>query len=129
MSNIIDRATKQFRDKIAASEILQVEVPQWPDDQGKPTVIYFRPLTSLHLETFNKIMDCIRKENVLSAVDILILRALNADLTPMFKPVNRIELIKNVDPQVLLEIISNMGDLDASVDGKLAPDTETIEKN
>lgn len=129
MTNIIDRATKQFRDKIAASEILQVEVPQWPDEQGKPTVIYFRPLTALHLETFNKIMDCIRKENVLSAVDILILRALNADLTPMFKPVNRIELIKNVDPQVLLEIIANMGELDKSAEDKLAPDIEDIEKN
>jgi len=129
MNNIIDRVSKQFREKIASTEILQIEVTEWPDEQGKPTVIYFRPLTSLHLEAFNKIVDLIRKENLLAAVDILILRALNADLTPMFKPVHRIELIKNVDPQVLLEIIGKMGELDAASDEKIIPDIETIEKN
>lgn len=129
MSDVLERAIKQFREKIAGSELLHIDVPQWPDEQGRPTLIYFRPLTALRLETFDKVVDLIRKATVMAAVDILILRALNADLTPMFKSVHRLELIKNIDPHVLLDIIARMGELDAQSENYSATTLETLEKN
>lgn len=129
MSQVLERAFKQFRDKVAATEILHFEVPQWPDERGNPTVIYFLPLGSLRTEIYSKVFDLIRRANVESAVDILILRALNEDKTPMFRPVNRVEMLKKVDPEVLLEIISKMGELDANYSDIPTHDVDNIEKN
>lgn len=129
MSQILERAFKQFRDKVSATEILQIEVPQWPDERGNPTVIYFLPLGALRTELYSKIFELIRKATVEAAVDILIYRALNEDKTPMFRPVNRIEMLKKLDPEVLLEIIGKMGELDAAYSEKPAHDVEDAEKN
>ena len=129
MSHILERAFKQFRDKVAATDILHVEVPQWPDERGHPTIIYFMPLGALRTEAYSKVFDLIRKATVESAVDILILRALSEDKTPLFKPVNRIEMLKKLDPEVLLDIIGKMGELDAAYSEKPVHDIETLEKN
>lgn len=129
MGQVLERAFKQFRDKVAATEILRIEVLQWPDERGNPTVIYFLPLGALRTEIYSKVFDLIRRANVESAVDILILRALNEDKTPMFKPINRVEMLKKVDPEVLLEIISKMGELDAAYSDKPAHDVDEAEKN
>lgn len=129
MSTVLERAFKQFRDKVAAAEIFHIEVPQWPDEQNNPTRIYFLPLGALRTEIYSKVFDLIRKSTVESAVDILILRALNDDKTAMFKPVHRLEMLKKMDPEVLLEIISKMGDLDAAYSEKPAHDIDAAEKN
>lgn len=129
MSQVLERAFKQFRDKVAATEILHIDVPQWPDDRGNPTIIYFMPLGALRTEIYSKVFDLIRRASVESAVDIVILRALNEDKTPMFKPINRIEMLKKLDPEVLLDIISKMGELDAAYSEKPVHDLEDVEKN
>lgn len=129
MSQVLERAFKQFRDKVAATEILHIEVAQWPDEKGNPTVIYFMPLGALRTEIYSKVFDLIRKASVESAVDILILRALNEDKSLMFKPMNRIEMLKKLDPEVLLDIISRMGELDAAYSEKPVHDIEDAEKN
>jgi hypothetical protein len=129
MSQVLERAFKQFRDKVAATEILHIDVPQWPDDRGNPTIIYFMPLGALRTEIYSKVFDLIRRASVESAVDIVILRALNEDKTPIFKPINRIEMLKKLDPEVLLDIISKMGELDAAYSEKPVHDLEDIEKN
>jgi hypothetical protein len=129
MSNVLERAFKQFREKVAATEILKIDVPQWPDERGKPTIIYFLPLGAVRTETYSKIFDLIRKSTVEAAIDILILRAINEDKTPMFRPINRLEMLKKLDPEVLLEIIGRMGELDAAYSETPAHDVEDAEKN
>lgn len=129
MSKVLDRAFKQFRDKIAGAEMLHIEVPQWPDEYGSPTIIYFMPLGALRTETYSKICELFKQVKVETTVDILILRALNSDKTPMFRSADRIEMLKKIDPEALLEIISKMGEVDNSYSEKLPNDVEFAEKN
>ena len=129
MTQVLERAFKQFREKVAATQMLQLDVPAWPDDQGRPSIIYFLPLGALRTEIYSKVFDLIRKATVEAAVDILILRALGDNKTPLFKPVNRVEMLKKLDPEILLQIIGKMGELDNAYSDTLPHDIETLEKN
>lgn len=113
MSIILERAMKQYREKVEASGILSLDVPQWPDEQGKPTVIYFRPLSTLPVKDYSRVVYYAAQETVEAAVDILIVRALNSDKTPLFRSVERGELLRKIDPEVVLDIIGRMGELDS----------------
>jgi len=125
MSAILERAMKQYREKVEASGILSVEVPQWPDENGKPTIIYFRPMSSLPVKDYSKVVYYATQGTVEAGVDILITRALNADKTPLFKQVERGELLRKVDPEVVLDIIGRMGELDKTTQNTI----EEAEKN
>lgn len=113
MSIILERAMKQYREKVEASGILSLDVPQWSDEQGKPTVIYFRPLSTLPVKDYSRVVYYAAQETVEAAVDILIVRALNSDKTPLFRSVERGELLRKIDPEVVLDIIGRMGELDS----------------
>jgi hypothetical protein len=113
MSAILERAMKQYREKVEAAGILSIEVPQWQDESGNPTLIYFRPLSTLPVKDYSKVVYYATQETVEAGVDILIVRALNADKTPMFRGVERGELVRKVDSEVILDIIGRMGEQDS----------------
>jgi|GEM_PF-1617517 len=125
MSSILDRAMKQYREKVEAAGILSLEVKQWPDENGNPTLIYFRPLSTLPVKDYSKVVYYATQETVEAGVDILIVRALNADKTPMFRAVERGELLRKVDPEVILDIIGRMGEQDSMTKNTV----EEAEKN
>lgn len=125
MSAILDRAMKQYREKVEAAGILSLDVSEWPDENGQPTVIYFRPLSTLPVKDYSKVVYYATQETVESAVDILTVRALNADKSPMFKAVERSELLRKVDSEVILKIIGRMGELDSATKNTI----EEAEKN
>jgi hypothetical protein len=112
MSIFLERAKKQFLDKLTSSALLSIEVAEWPDENGKPTVIYFKPASTLNVKDFSKFIDLVKQGTVESAVDILILRAIDDKSKAMFKPVERTVFIRETDPVVILSIISRMGEAD-----------------
>ncbi len=110
MSTIIERAFKQYKTKMAGTTLLSVEVPEWPDDNGLPSVLYFRPASALRFREFSRFLDLARQQSVEAALDILMLRALDEQQNPLFKPAQRAELIRSLDPEVVLKIIKRMGE-------------------
>jgi hypothetical protein len=113
MSQILERAKKQFREKISGSGgLLSISVPEWQDEQGRETVIYFKPASTLMLKDFSKLLELVNKSTVESAVDIIILRALDDKGRAMFKTVERTEFMREIDPTMILKIMSMMGEKD-----------------
>lgn len=114
MSDILERAKAHFKSRVSG-EMDCIDVPEWG------AKIYFKPM---NLVEQNKIYKHIREGSLEALVETLIVRARNEDGSKMFKPMNRIELMKHVDPKVIERICNEMaGDDDADMD------VEGAEKN
>ena len=99
---VIDRAKTHFESLIT----ITIEVPEWKDEDGKPSVFYSNPLT---LEEKNIIFKKSNNFSDLSVlVDIIVMKLLVKDekenLVKAFKLEDKFELRKSADPNVLSEI-------------------------
>lgn len=95
--SILDRAVAHF-DK---QEIIEVEVPEWPDESGNPTVLYAKPMT-LHDQ---KILSKFAKDSDLEFfVRTIIMKAMDRDGNKVFDIADKITLMNRVDPTVILRI-------------------------
>lgn len=91
--------------KEGKSDLQHLEVPEWGDDTG-PAVIYYYP-----------VMSCAEKSQVLTAHDkdpidalvmTLILRARNEQGEKLFRPVQRQELRRSMDSNVLARVVEHI---------------------
>ena len=98
----IDRAKSHFE----SLGVQQIEVDEWKDEAGNPSVIYWNPIT---LSEKNKLF---RKSENLSDVsilaDILIMKALDKDGNKLFTLVDKIALMHKTDSDVLSRIATAM---------------------
>ncbi len=83
-------------------------MPEWD------TTIYFRPASLRDLERVVRL----QRENRMmeSLVESIIVRALDGDGKPLFKSVHKTELMRGVDPDVVVRICTAMGSDIVSVD-------------
>ena len=115
---ILEGAKAHFRDRLAGG-LRFIEVPEWGKD-GEPAKIFYKP--SLNFQQQEKILklseDGKKGEAIIQA---LIERALDADGNRIFRQVNRLELMKQVDPEIISRIVSDMSSDEESL--------EDMEKN
>jgi hypothetical protein len=83
--NIIDRAKSHFESLGTQS----IEVPEWKDDDGKPTIIYWNPIT---LSEKNKLFTLEDKIPLMHKVDSDVLSRL---ATSMVQAISVDEVKKN----------------------------------
>lgn len=108
MASILDRARNQFRARMG-SELRVIEVPEWPDEEGHPSKIFFRPvLNFLEQEEITQLVDQGKKMEAI--VRTLILRAKDADGKPLFRKDQRVELMRQCDPDVVARIVTEMSE-------------------
>ena len=108
--SIIDGAKAHFRERLSGG-LQSIEVPEW-DVDGKPAVIYYKPsLNFSQQEKILKLSDEGKKAEAI--VQALIERALDEDGNRIFKQANRLELMKQVDPEIISRLVNDMsGDED-----------------
>ena len=98
----IDRAKSHFE----SLGVQHIEVPEWKDEAGNPSVIYWNPI---NLSEKNKLF---RKSDNLNDVsilaDILIMKSLDKDGNKLFTLEDKIALMHKVDPDVLSRIATEM---------------------
>ena len=98
----IDRAKSHFE----SLGVQHIEVPEWKDEAGNPSVIYWNPIT---LSEKNKLF---KKSENLSDVsilaDILVMKALDKDGNKLFTLEDKIALMHKVDPDVLSKVATAM---------------------
>ena len=105
MSQILESAKGHFRKKLGGG-LKSIEVPEWSVD-GKPSVIYYKPsLNFLQQEKILALSDQNKKAEAI--VEALIQRALDEDGKPIFRSVNRQELMRQVDPDVISRVVGEM---------------------
>ena len=100
--NIIDRAKSHFESLGTQS----IEVPEWKDDDGKPTIIYWNPITLSEKNKLFKKSDNLSDVSILA--DILIMKALDKDGNKVFNLEDKIPLMHKVDSDVLSRLATAM---------------------
>ena len=105
MSTVLQNAKKHFH-TLNSGELQSMEVPEWG------TTVYWKQ-GGLNFAQQSKVIELTNAGKTAEAlVEMLILRAIDADGKKMFKPVEKTEIMREVDPNVILKIVTAMGEGD-----------------
>lgn len=102
--SIIDKMKAQFSEKLQA--IGDYYVDEWEE------TIYFRVLT---LKERNDIAARSKGGDLDVIVETLIARARDADGNLMFKKANKLEMMREVDPDIMADVVLAMGRFDSEM--------------
>ena len=100
--SVIDRAKSHFENLGTQS----IEVPEWKDDDGKPTVLYWNPITLSEKNKLFKKSDNLTDVSILA--DIVIMKSLDKDGKKIFKLDDKMDLLTKVDSDVLSRVATAM---------------------
>lgn len=116
MSKVLDKATSHFRAKISG-EMKYVVVPEWD------AKVYFK--SSITLREQSKLIELASQGKQVEALcESLIVKARNEDGTKMFSTVDKVTLMNEVDPNVIIRVV---GEINSANDDET--DLEKVEKN
>ena len=100
--SILNRA----KSHIESLGVQSLEVEEWPDDSGKPTIIYWNPITLAEKKRLFERSSNINDVGLLA--DIVIMKALDKDGNKIFKSEDRLDIMHKVDSDVLAKISTAM---------------------
>jgi len=101
----IAKAKGHFKSVLAQGLQGPIEVPEWD------LKVYFKPATTFQQES--RIVELTQQgKQVEALVESMIMRALDADGKPLFNKADKTELMREVDPNVIMKIITEMNDPD-----------------
>ena len=96
--SVIDRAKSHFESLGTQS----MEVPEWKDDDGNPTVIYWNPITLAEKKRLFQKSDNLNDVGILA--DIILMKAIDKDGKKLFTLEDKIPLMHKVDSDVLAKV-------------------------
>ena len=116
MNRVIENATKHLRSKISGA-MKKITVPEWECD------IWYKEANTLKEES--KLIELAQQGKTVEAlVETLIIKARNEDGTKMFTMPDKAVFMNEVDPQVVIRVVSEMNSAAAE-----ASSVEAAEKN
>lgn len=116
MNKVIEKATAHFRNKVG-QQLRKIEVKEWD------TTIYFKP--TMTLKEQSGIIELTNTGKTVEAlVETLIVKARNEDGSKMFLPADRVIMMNEIDPNVLIRVVGEMNMASAEIN-----DLEAVEKN
>ena len=99
---LIDRAKSHFE----SLGIQSIEIAEWKDEAGNPSVIYWNPITLSEKNKLFKKSDNLNDVSILA--DILVMKGLDKDGNKLFTLEDKIGLMHKVDSDVLSRIATQM---------------------
>ncbi|MDH5187356.1 MAG: hypothetical protein OEW37_00205 [Rhodospirillaceae bacterium] len=105
MSDALERAKTHFRNLLNEASLIKIVVDEWDGLE-----IFFKPLDALKAKELDRVLAGESKANVEGMVEVLITRALDSDGRPLFKPVEKNEILRHVSPQVVIKTLSRMAE-------------------
>jgi len=100
--SILDRAKTHFEN----IGVQSIEVSEWKDDDGKPTVIYWNPINLFEKNKLFKKSDNLSDVSILA--DIVVMKALDQDGKKLFVEADKASLRREIPLAVLLELMTKM---------------------
>lgn len=92
-----------------STKMTSIEIPEWPDENGKPLVFYFGPMTAADMDVLGQVFD---KESNIPQIDrdliLLVHKARDADGKPMFLDVDKTYLKTSTFVTVLRRLLNFM---------------------
>ena len=100
--NVLSNAQDHFRNALT-QELKKIKVPEWK------ATIYFKVATTFATE--KKILDLHSKgETVEALIETLLQKALNSDGKRMFSAADKVVLMREVDPEVIIRVVGAMNE-------------------
>ena len=104
--SVIDSAKAHFE----SLGIQSIEVPEWKDTDGKPSMIYWNPINLYEKNLLFKKSDNMSDVSILA--DILVMKALDKDdkgeLQKAFKPEDKFALRKKADSNIVATVANKI---------------------
>lgn len=108
MSQILKQAQEHFKSKLAGG-LNKMTVPEWKTD------VYYKPAYSFAVES--KIIELQQQGKTVEAlVESIISKALDPEGKPMFTRMDKLTLMNEVDPTVMLKVASVLNSATAEYD-------------
>lgn len=115
-SKVLEKATSHFRSKISG-EMKKIHVPEWECD------VYFKEASNLKEES--KILELTQQGKTVEAlVESLIIKARTEEGNKMFAPMDKVVLMNEVDPAVIIRVVGEINQINAE-----AAEMSNVEKN
>ena len=95
--NILDRVVAHYD----AKEVIKVEIPEWPDEAGNPTVLFSQPWS---LEDRKRLARASNEDETEFLIRILILKLEDENGDKVFDLSHKPTLLKKADPSVVARI-------------------------
>jgi len=95
--NILDRVVAHYNQK----EVTRIEVPEWPDENGKPTVMFSQPWS---LEDRRKLVRASSEDENEFLIRLLILKLEDENGEKVFDLSHKPALLKKADPNIVSRI-------------------------
>ncbi len=99
---LIDRAKSHFE----SLGVQHMEIEEWKDESGNPSVIYWNPITLSEKNKLFKKSDNLNDVSILA--DILVMKAIDKDGNKLFTLEDKLALMNKVDSDVLSRIATAM---------------------
>tara|TARA_R100000654_G_scaffold66375_2_gene94563 strand:- start:6617 stop:6958 length:342 start_codon:yes stop_codon:yes gene_type:complete len=100
--SILDRAKSHFEN----IGVQSIEVPEWKDDDGNPTILYWNPINLYEKNKLFKKSDNMTDVSILA--DIVVMKSLDKEGKKIFKLEDKMDLLTKVDSDVLSRIATAM---------------------
>ena len=98
----IDRAKSHFE----SLGVQHIEVPEWKDEAGNTSVIYWNPINLFEKNKLFKKSDNMNDVSILA--DIVVMKSLDKDGKKIFKLDDKMDLMTKVDSDVLSRVATAM---------------------
>ena len=103
--SVLQKAKKHFH-SLNSGELNSIDVPEWE------TKVYWK-MGGLNFAQQSKVIELTNAGKTAEAlVEMLILRAIDADGKKMFKQVEKNEIMREVDPDIILKVVTAMNDVE-----------------
>lgn len=110
--SVIDNAKAHYKEVLGAGLQGPIKVPEWDVDvYYKPSANFTQQAQVIELHQAGKSVEAL--------VMTLILRALDADGKPLFNKANKAELMRSVDPDVIVRIVDEINNHEVDVEDAL----------
>ena len=100
--SILDRAKSHFEN----IGVQSIEVPEWKDDDGNPTILYWNPINLYEKNKLFKKSDNMTDVSILA--DIVVMKSLDKEGKKIFKLEDKMDVLTKVDSDVLSRIATAM---------------------
>ena len=100
--SVIDSVKTHFE----TLQTITIEVPEWKDEAGNPSVIYWNPITLSEKNKLFRKSDNLNDVSILA--DILVMKSLDKDGNKLFTLEDKLGLMHKVDSDVLSRIATQM---------------------
>lgn len=123
---MLEKAKAHFSQVVNGEGLRCILVPEW-GEADQPAQIYFKPMASLPVKTYSRLVELGTKQTVEAFIDILILRCLDENGKPLFKLVDKTEMLREISPVVVCDIIRQMSEQEKDMLSLV--DVDHVEKN